>query len=64
MLGLRDEIIPLDCAASSSKHQRVNPRTYKGGGGGGGGGGEVVATPSSEVPCALRNWPEIIIAPL
>ena len=35
MLGLRDEIIPLDCAASSSKHQRVNPRTYRGGGGGG-----------------------------
>ena len=61
MLGLRDEIIPLDCAASSSKHQRVNPRTYKEGGGG---RGEVVATPSSEVPCALRNWPEIIIAPL
>ena len=50
MLGLRDEIIPLDCAASSSKHQRVNPRTYKVGG-----RGEVVATPSSEVPCALRN---------
>ena len=60
MLGLRDEIIPLDCAASSSKHQRVNPRTYKEVGG----RGEVVATPSSEVPCALRNWPEIIVAPL
>ena len=53
MLGLRGEIIPLDCAASSSKHQRVNPRTYKRVGGGG--RGEVVATPSSEVPCALRN---------
>ena len=63
MLGLRDEIIPLDCAASSSKHQRVNPRTYKEGVGGGG-RGEVVSTPSSEVPCALRNWSEIIIAPL
>ena len=35
----------LDCAVSSSKHQRVNPGTYKGGGG----RGEVVATPSSEV---------------
>lgn len=28
ILGLRDEIILLGCAASSSKHQRINPRTY------------------------------------